>query len=146
MDLEEFIAKYEKIDFGEIINQVIKKNEKKIVELNTKKQLYEAGIKNTGARITPPYAKSTIKQKRSKGQPTDRVTLRDKGGYHAGFFIIYEKDQITIESKAITKKSFNLSEHLAKRYGKEVKGLTNLNIDELRELILPDLQKAIAEI
>ena len=146
MELGQWLSKAEGIDFGEIINAAIKKHEDVIIRLNTDSQLFGSGIKHTGARITPPYAASTVRYKKRRGQPSDRVTLRDTGQFHNAFKIIYESDQITIVPDAvILDGSFDLSEHLQKRYGATIAGLTTLNIDELRALIIPEIIKMTRE-
>lgn len=145
MDIEKFISKLESLDIDLIINEAIKQNEKKILKLNTDVQLYKEGITNTGSRITPKYAKSTIKRKQRLGQPSDRVTLRDKGTWEENaFYIQYEKDQIIIAAKpTLTQRSFDLTGWLVHRYKKEILGFTNLSIDILREIIEPTIMKLI---
>ena len=63
-------------------------NEAQICELNSEKQLYDYGVNALGVDISDyqPYAPLTIGIKRSKGQPSDRVTLRDNGDFHGSFF------------------------------------------------------------
>lgn len=136
MDIEKLISNLESLDIDLIINEAIKQNEKKILKLNTDVQLFKAGISGTGARLTPKYRPSTILRKKKKGQPYDRVTLRDTGRWHSGFFIIYEKEQISITAgTSSSARSTNLTEILTRRYGKNLFGLTQLDIDLLREII-----------
>lgn len=144
MDIEKFISNIESLDINAIINEAIKQNEKKILKLNTDAQLFKAGISGTGARLTPKYRPSTVARKKRKGQPYDRVTLRDTGHFHSAFFIVYEKEQITITTGTVSSsRSANLKEILMKRYGKELFGLTQLDIDLLREIIEPTIIKLI---
>lgn len=146
MELEKFVETASRIDINELINKAIKLNEKKILKLNTEEQLFKAGIRETGVKITPPYRPMTIRIKRKKGQPYDRVTLRDTGRWQSNIFIVYEKDQISFRAGTVSSsRSTNLTEILLNKYGKGVLGLTNLNIDILREIIEPTLLKLISQ-
>jgi len=62
------------------VQESIDQNKQVIKELQTQEQMYQ-GITSKGIDIKPAYANSTIKIKRKKGQPTDRVTLFDTGGF-----------------------------------------------------------------
>ncbi len=44
------------------------------------------------------YAEMTISQKRRKGQPTDRVTLRDKNNFHREIFVEVREETYVIDS------------------------------------------------
>lgn len=62
-----------------------------------KEQLF-AGKDGSGEAITPFYRPATIAIKRKKGQPTDRVTLRDKGDFYGGLFVDVRKDSFVVDS------------------------------------------------
>jgi hypothetical protein len=53
-----------------------------IIDANAEEQLFEQGINRLGVDIMDyrPYTPLTIAIKEEKGQPTNRVTLRDEGG------------------------------------------------------------------
>ena len=68
------------------IQQSIKANEQVVKQLQTE-QLY-SGTTNKGDDIKPFYADSTIKRKRRKGQPFDRVTLKDTGDFYDSLNLI----------------------------------------------------------
>lgn len=74
-----------KENYREMALEVVAEHEEEIAELN-RAQL-RAGIRPDGSEITPAYAASTIAIKQRKGQPFDRVTLKDKGDYHKGIEI-----------------------------------------------------------
>ena len=64
------------------IRESVDKNKNIIKTAQTDEQMF-LGITSGGSSIRPfPYAKSTINYKRRKGQPTDRITLKDSGDFY----------------------------------------------------------------
>ena len=64
------------------IRESVDKNKNIIKTAQTDEQMF-LGITAGGSSIRPfPYAKSTINYKRRKGQPTDRITLKDSGDFY----------------------------------------------------------------
>lgn len=125
---------------GKLIQQIILDNESYIVDMNAEVQLYEQGINNLGVDIADyaPYSPLTIEIKQSKGQPTNRVTLRDEGDFESSFFL--EVGNTQFEIKASDWKT----EELIHRYGRQILGLTDENISVLIwQYIYPDLSKAV---
>ena len=120
----------------EIIIEEAKKQEEEILIMVKQEQLFQ-GIDAQGRQISPPYAESTIKRKIKKGQPTDRVTLKDTGFFYFSFFIDYQPKEFTIQAEDI-KTIFLLA-----RYGLDILGLTPDNIDKLSGLIRPELLKRL---
>lgn len=136
-DLRNKVAQAENnINSGKWVQQIIYDNEAYIVDLNAEEQLYEQGINNLGVSISDyaPYSPVTIEIKKAKGQPTNRVTLRDEGDFESSFFL--EVGQNQFEIKASDWKT----EELVKKYGRQILGLTNENIEKLIwDFIYPDL-------
>lgn len=120
----------------DIVLDSVKDNEGYIVELNSEEQLYEQGIYSTGSRL-PRYEPMTISIKQGKGQPTDRVTLRDEGDFHDKFFISYGTDSFTIGS------SDWKSDILVGDWGKEIFGLTDENIQEAIAITKNDIENRV---
>ena len=83
--------------FKDILEQELKdeilKHEEVIVNMIAEEQLFEQGIEGRGIKIMSyqPYKPSTIKRKLKKGQPTDRVTLRDTGEFHASLHVEFDE-------------------------------------------------------
>jgi hypothetical protein len=129
--------------FNENMEQITKDNEELIVSLNVDQQDVE-GVNNKGEPIRPPYAPSTIRYKRRKGQPTDHVTLHDTGRFHDTFQIRYDADGFELyasDAKQI---------YLRKRYGNEIYGLTDEAARELADEVyqprmLEYLKRAVKE-
>ena len=107
-----------------------------IIVANAEEQLFEQGINRLGVDIMDyrPYTPLTIAIKKEKGQPTNRVTLRDEGDFHSSFYL--EVGDTQFEIKAADFKT----EDLIKKYGRQILGLTNENIAELIwQYVYPDL-------
>ena len=128
---------------GMYIQRIIMDNEAYIVDLNAQDQLYEEGINRLGVSIMDyaPYRPLTIAIKEQKGQPTNRVTLRDTGDFESSFYL--EVNDKQFEVKASDWKT----EALIKKYGRQILGLTDENISSLIwDYIYPDLMKKAREI
>ena len=124
----------------EIVIAVLQRFEKQVLDMN-RDQLYEKGINHDGESIGR-YAPSTVREKRKKGQPTDRVTLRDKGDFHDEFFIDYDPDAAYIESRD------QKTPTLVTDWGPRIFGLTEENlqilIDEfMHEALLEEFRNTI---
>ena len=74
---------------GGYIQQIIWDNDAYIIDMNAEEQLFEQGINRLGVEISDyaPYSPVTIAIKEAKGQPTNRVTLRDEGDFESSFFL-----------------------------------------------------------
>jgi hypothetical protein len=79
------------------IQESINQNNKVILELQTQEQMYQ-GIDSKGIDIKPAYADSTIKIKRKKFQPTDRVTLFDTGAFYNSLEVIAGNNDAVIRT------------------------------------------------
>jgi len=119
-----------------IIFDIVLDNEDFIVELITEEQLFEQGIRGDEVFIADyaPYSPFTVEIKQLKGQPTDRVTLRDEGDYHASFYIKIGSDHFEIKA------SDSKAQKLSREFGEEIMHLTDKNLDEvIRGFIYPEL-------
>lgn len=127
-----------KLTSGLIVRDIIDSGEVTafIIDANAEEQLFEQGINRLGVDIMDyrPYTPLTIAIKKEKGQPTNRVTLRDEGDFHSSFYL--EVGYTQFEIKAADFKT----EDLIKKYGRQILGLTNENIAELIwQYVYPDL-------
>jgi diphthamide synthase subunit DPH2 len=86
-------------------------------------QMY-LGKLSTGQEITPGYAASTIAYKKRKGQPYNRVTLRDTGEFHKKMFAVADNDKIFLGSDTY------YANYLAERYTDKIFGLDPENRKE----------------
>lgn len=105
-----------------------------IIELNTIEQLYNKGIDSTGDSIGE-YQPATIEGtsnflgKKQKGQPYDRVTLKDTGEFYASFRTKWEASGNIIITADVLKDGTNLLE----AWGRDILGLTEENLGRLRD-------------
>lgn len=94
----------------------------------------EAGLDGFLDRIEPPYAPRTIKRKIKKGQPTDRVTLKDTGKFYSSLRL--ESDEIGFRVVSNDEKV----KYLVDRYGQAILRLSNYELKNLlRDYIRPAL-------
>ena len=124
---------------GLYVRKALEENQNRIVDLNIE-QLYEYGMNSLGIRIDTyqPYSPYTIQVKQQKGQPYDRVTLRDTGDFHKSF-------EVTFEPRGfyITATDYKTQE-LVDRYGVEIFGLTEENREKLVvEYVIPIVTKEL---
>lgn len=127
---------------GRLIQSIILENEYVITDMNSEDQLYEQGINRLGVNIMDyaPYSPLTIEIKKEKGQPYNRVTLRDEGDFEQSFYVEADRQQFTI--KAADWKT----EDLIQRYGRQILGLTEENkIILIWEYIYPELKAKTKE-
>ena len=125
------------------LKDIIYDNQYLILDMNTEDQLYEHGINSLGVEISDyqPYRPLTIAIKAEKGQPTDRVTLRDEGNFHHSFYLEIELEYFKINA------SDPITPDLVDKYGKMIFGLTQNNILELKNnYIVPELLEKIKNV
>lgn len=126
----------ERLESGALIRKVIEDNDAEICDMNAQEQLYEQGINRLGVDISDyaPYSPITIEIKKSKGQPTNRVTLRDEGDFHSSFYVVATDTSFEVKAKDAK------AEHLLSKYGSQILGLTRENLMTLvHEYIYPNL-------
>lgn len=127
-----------------------------IIKLNTQFQLYDYGIDSDGKRLDTArngYSYNTIhgtneyQGKIDKGQPIDRITLKDTGAFYESFKCIWStEDGGTIQIVANTIKG---DDDLIQDWGKAIIGLTPeslaIVVDKARELIIQYVRSSIKE-
>ena len=99
-----------------------------ITRLNTEEQLFK-GFDSTGkdlSAIGGPYTRLTQVIKRRKGQPTNRVTLKDNGEFYDSFKVSVERDGFVIDADTIKD-----GQDLMVRWGRDIIGLTDENLQQL---------------
>lgn len=116
---------------GTYVRRAVQENTDKIIELNVE-QLYEYGTNSLGISIDTyaPYSPYTVRVKKEKGQPTDRVTLRDTGDFHKSFEVVIGPVGFYITA---TDYKTNM---LIEKYGEKIFGLIPQNKIELAQKYL----------
>jgi hypothetical protein len=136
-DLRDRVVKVnEDLTSGKMIQKIIQENEAAIIDMNAQEQLFESGENSLGVSIASyaPYTPITIEIKRMKGQPTNRVTLRDEGDFESSFYLVISDKQFEIKA------SDWKTEELVEKYGSSILGLTKENIASLTwDYIYPEL-------
>ena len=127
-----------------LLEDVVRDKEDVIVSAIADDQLYRRGINGKGEKIMDymPYTAKTIKNKRKKGQPTTRVTLRDTGAFHESMFVVFDSEGFYITA------SDEKTQDLVEKYGKEIFRLTNKNFtriirSHIRKELIKRLKRAI---
>jgi hypothetical protein len=115
----------------------VQENDNVAIDLNTDSQLFDKGIDSRGNLLPGPYAPFTIDIKGLKGQPTDRITLRDTGDFHDSFFMDAGSFPIKIDA------SDSKTSELKSDWGEDIFGLTDESLEEFRKHILPEIRDSI---
>lgn len=123
-----------KQDIPIIINETFKDNESIIIDYIIEDQLFEKGVDSDGNSLGD-YSPITISIKRQKGQPTNRITLRDTEDYVNSYSLETRQNDVAIK----------ISDHkfgeIIARFPK-TDALTDENLrDILKNYLLPDLIK-----
>lgn len=114
-----------------------------IIELNTRKQLFDKGIDSTGRQLSDVggnYSPYTLQLHPEKIE--DKITLFDTGDFYESFRVFYSSGNFIISADTI-KDTSNLIED----WGANILGLTNESLSLLREkakeIIIPYVRKKI---
>ena len=128
------------------LEDIVRDKEDVIVSAIADDQLYRRGINGRGEKIMSymPYTAKTIQNKKRKGQPTTRVTLRDTGAFHKSMFVVFDSEGFYITA------SDEKTEELIKKYGEEIFRLTNKNFtrivrSHIRKELVKRLKRAIRQ-
>lgn len=124
---------------GNYTRKALEQNQQRIVEMNVE-QLYDYGMNSLGIRIDTyePYSPYTVRIKQEKGQPYDRVTLRDTGDFHKSFEVVFEPVGFYITATDYK------TQDLIDRYGARIFGLTPENKQDLTiKYVVPVIREEI---
>lgn len=111
----------------------------KIIELNTRDQLYRKGINSEGESLGQ-YSEFTKDIKYDKGQPYDRVTLYDTGEFYKSFRILWGGSD---GSLIISANTFKDDTDLIVEWGREILGLTDESLTKLVAMARPKMQMIV---
>ncbi len=88
--------KIKAIDTDKICVDSLRDTKETIADLNAA-QLF-TGLRADGSEILPNYTPFTIELKKLKGQPIDRVTLRDTGAFYQAITTNITQDKVVTDS------------------------------------------------
>ena len=127
--LKNILTKLRSFNPDDIIIDEVRNNEDIITEYVSEDQLREKGINGQNVSIASydPYSRITIEIKQEKGQPTDKVTLRDEGDFHDSFFV--KVDGYSFSVSASDWKTGDLLD----RYGDEILWISDENVKDFTD-------------
>lgn len=137
------------MDFGTKLEKLLSVNlqQVKIDSLEETKDDYAAiqknqlfgGLNRDDKDITPSYHPKTIQIKAAKGQPIDRVTLKDTGDFYDGIFVDVNRVSLIIDSIDIKSAS------LRAKYSERIFGLGPSHKVVYIRLLQPVFQKKVKD-
>lgn len=101
-----------------------------IIELNTKKQLYDKGVDAKGDSLGE-YSFYTRALKQARGQISDHVTLNDTGDFYNSFSVYLSGSSFIISANTIKDTSDLIAD-----WGRDILGLNEESLKLLREKAL----------
>lgn len=132
--IKQLYNNFKKLDIEDVARRSIDETKGTIVDLN-EEQLF-AGLRNDGSNIKPAYTGFTINEKEKKGQPYDRVTLKDTGAFYAGIRVEVDGDKVVIDS------TDEKNDELFAKYTSSRGNIFGLSSPYQREYIQDSLQPA----
>jgi len=131
------LNKLNELPIKNFIDQAVQDNDT-IIEDYQAEQMFE-GKRADGTDIEPGYKEITKMIKRAKGQPVNRVTLKDEGDFHRGIKIEKVGDGFEMDST-----DFKTSK-LVRKYGVNIFGFDQQRLELVKEVISNDVKKAVYE-
>ena len=138
-DFERLLNNVNKLDVNDVLLAMWKRNDTQdyIIELNTKEQLLNEGIRSDGSEIGE-YTPYTKQLKSEKGQRIDHITLNDTGEFYKSFKIVPSKKGFKITANP-NKDDTNLFTE----FGVDIVGLTKESVFKLLDFIEPMFTKEL---
>ena len=121
------------VDIEDVVGAAIGEHHDDIEELN-RGQL-SAGQTTDGAEIKPFYRPITVRIKKLKGQPSDRVTLKDEGHFYRGIRARSAGRADTVISSTDPK-----TKELVEKYTTRIFGLSVASKEQLSVRLRPTIQ------
>lgn len=124
--------RFESIVIKDIAIDSIDDTKTAIADFNAEQMF--TGKRADGSEITPTYSDTTIQIKQDKGQPSDRVTLRNTGSFYAGIRVNVSNEDISIYS------TDSKADKLNKKYSTSKGNIFGLNTQYKGEYTRNNLQ------
>lgn len=119
-----------------LVRETFDEHKSLIIHYNADEQMYKLGQDSKGSIIRPAYRPATVRIKKAKGQPTDRVTLKDTGRFHKTLIVTPKEDYVEISSDV------EYAKYLFKRYGDDVLGIQEELLKEfVVRYVVPKIQE-----
>lgn len=140
VDIAQFTDRLVTLDLTDLLRQVLNLPEigEFIIELNTQGQLFRRGVNNKNETVQDEYSQSYQKIRQRAGLPTRPVSLFFTGDF-------YDTFETEVTKKALSVVADDEDKHIFSRYGTEVIGLTEQNLQKLVDRVQPLFQEKINE-
>ena len=135
------------LELNEVAFKIASEKEVKdlVIRLNTQgektSQLFELGEDSLGDNLGS-YSPFTVQEKKKKGQPTNRITLKDTGEFYSSFNVVPYRGGFTIKANPIKD-----DDNLFDDFGTDIIGLNETNLQILRDVykdkVLEEVRKRI---
>jgi len=130
---------FERLDLPSVAAESVQETQVDFLE-QQRRQLF-AGKDSEGNSITPFYRPATISRKKKKGQPFDRVTLKDKGDFYNSLYL--ELKGVGFDIKSSDPKA----KWLIRRYGDVILGLGGgfrmVYVEDLKPTLFMKMRKKL---
>jgi hypothetical protein len=136
--LKKDLTRLQRGGINALLQDLIANNAQIIKGLQTNGQMY-AGIKSDGTEIEPEYKNITKLIKSEKGQPYDRVTLKDTGSFYKRVYISLDNQGFELDS------SDSKRDKIVTKYTEDIFGLTPENKRALASYIKGQLINEIKQ-
>jgi hypothetical protein len=132
----------QKSNLEQPIKTTLERNSRLVLWYNTVSQLFNQGIDVHGKRFHG-YSRFTIGIKKAKGQPFNRVTLKDTGELHRSAKLILTDKEASIRMTR-EENGEDIAEKLRYNFG-EYEGLTEESRKKLMKQLKPEIVKRFRE-
>ena len=130
--MQELYRKVSAIDLETLKREAVNENREELVDINSEKQMYQTGVDSRGNPIRPEYHPITVRIKKAKGQPYNRVTLRDTEDFHKSMLLKVKGDEYQIDA------TDHKTRDLVSKYG-DIFGIAPQFLPEAREKVTRSL-------
>lgn len=131
--LQELLRKLKSIPTVEFMQEIVQENKDYIEDKNTEQ--LDAGFSSDGSNIFPGYTPFTKAIKAAKGQPYDRVTLKDEGDFYTGINVQAEANGFILKGRDWKTPKLKL------KYGELILGLTESSKEDFKEeIVRPEME------
>lgn len=131
----QLLRKIEKINVTEAAVDTLDAKAREIAS-QQRDQLFQ-GRTSKGTQIKPKYRPRTIQIKKKKGQPTDRVTLKDTGDFHKAVFLDVRQDTLVLDS------ADSKAQKLIDKYDPGIFGLDKTSRVELKPTLQVEMVRQV---
>jgi len=158
LPIRNLLQSFLKLDLDTIALEITRNNtfQSLVIKLNTEglptSQLFNFGEDSLGKKLSGntiaiggEYTPFTKQKKQEKGQPTDRITLKDTGAFYMSFKIIPFKGGFEIDADGFKKGLDGGAGNtdLFEEFGEDVLGLNNVNLQTIIEFYKNAIQEKV---